>query len=130
MPTPRFQARDYVVGRGVFGIEARPRWVIPAGGSPTFLWASVVHHVHAWAINDALKAQGQYKNLQTLCKGRNLSIRRINEALIGTAVLRMEIVGMLAFHLGPGCLPDPRRIDKNLNEAARDTGLVRPPAPT
>jgi len=61
MPTPRYQACDYVVGSGVFGIEARPRWVIPAGGSATFLWASVVHHVHAWSINDALKAQGVHR---------------------------------------------------------------------
>jgi len=49
--------------------------------------------------------------------------------LNGMSALRMEVIGGVAFHLGPGSLASPAEIDKALDQAANDIGVARPPRP-
>lgn len=131
MPSPRFRARDYVRNPDDFANPAvfRPRWVLPSGGQEAFLWASVVHHVHARSIRKAVDEDGRFRSLRTLCRTRNLPYKVIVDMLNGTSALRMEVIGGVAFHLGPVSLASPAEIDRALDQAANDVGVIRPPRP-
>jgi len=131
MPDPKFEARNYLRTPTDFGNPwvARPRWVLPAGGSVAFLWASVVQHAHACAVHAALAADRRFETLRHLCTARQLPYKRISEMLNGATVLRFEAVAGLTYHLGPTSLPAPADIDRILNQAAGDIGVKRPPHP-
>mgnify|MGYP000032276783 CR=1 FL=1 len=131
MPSPRFRARDDVRDPDDFANPAvfRPRWVLPPGGQEAFLWASVVHHLHARAIRRAFEEDGRFQSLKHLCRARHLPYKVIVDMLNGTSALRMEVIGGVAFHLGPGSLVSPAEIDKALDQAANDIGVARPPRP-
>lgn len=131
MPTPRFRARDYVRNPEDFANPRvfRPRWVLPPGGHETFLWASVVHHVHARSIRKAIDEDDRFRSLRHLCRARNLPHKVIVDMLNGASALRMEVIGGVAFHLGPASLASPAEIDKALDQAANDIGVTRPPRP-
>lgn len=107
----------------------RSRWGLPEGGSPGFLWASVVQEAHARSIRRAIDADTRFQSLSHLCAARGLSYKRINDMLLGATVLRIETIGAIAYHLGPASLPTPAEIDRALNWAATDIGVARPPHP-
>lgn len=131
MPNPKFQGRTYLRDPKDFGDPQvpRPRWELPTGGTESFLWASVVQHVHVCAIRKAIAKDRRFHSLANLCVARGLSYKRINDMLNGATVLRLEAIASLAYHLGPASLAQPAEIDKILDQAASDIEAARPARP-
>jgi len=126
MPSPRFRARDYVRNPDDFANPTafRPRWILPPGGNEAFLWASVVHHVHARSIRRVIDEDDRFRSLRHFCQARHLPYKVIVDMLKGTAALRMEVIAGVAFHLGPASLGVPAEIDRALDQAANDMGAA------